>query len=133
MEKEGALKILIAEDENHIRMMLKAIVSGLPPRLQAEVVAEVSNGREAVDVARLVKPDVVLMDINMPVLDGLQALEKIRESLPSTCVIMLTSMADMASVRKAVSLGASNYILKGTPPAEIQSMIVETWHEHSSV
>lgn len=128
MSEIEKLRMMIAEDENHIRMMLKSIAG----ELDAEVVAEASNGREAVDLFRLLKPQVTLMDINMPVLSGLDALEKIKETNPNACVIMLTSVADLESVRRAVKLGASNYILKGTPVDEMGQMISETWSEHQN-
>lgn len=117
--------ILIAEDEKHIRMMLKAIAD----EIGAKVIAEAENGREAVDLFRILHPDITLMDINMPHLSGLEALEKINDSDPNACVIMLTSVADMKSVSKAVELGASSYILK-SEPGKIKDLIVETWEEH---
>lgn len=122
------LKMLIAEDEKHIRMMIKAVAV----EIGAEVVAEAVNGREAVDLYRVAHPDITILDINMPILTGLEALEKINDCSPDACVIMLTSVADMDSVRKAVKYGAANYILKNTPVDEIQRLITETWEEHKA-
>ncbi len=126
MNDNKKITMLVAEDENHIRMLLKAVAN----EIDAEVVAEAKNGREAVDLCRIIKPDITLMDINMPQLSGLEALEKINETNPNSCIIMLTSVADMDSVRKAVKFGAANYILKNTPLKEMQQMILDTWVEH---
>ncbi|THB69676.1 MAG: response regulator [Gammaproteobacteria bacterium] len=126
MEDNKQPTMMIAEDENIIRMLLKAVAK----ETGFEVVAEAENGREAVDIFRVVKPDITLMDINMPKLTGLEALEKIHETNPGACVIMLTSVADMDSVRKAIDLGAANYILKDTPVEEIEEMIRDTWTLH---
>mgnify|MGYP001564523180 FL=1 len=118
--------MMIAEDENIIRMLLKAVARDV----NFELVAEVENGLEAIEAFKKLKPNITLMDISMPKITGLEALETIRETNPDACIIMLTSMADMNSISKAIELGAANYILKDTPIEEIEQMILETWNEH---
>ncbi len=128
MEDDNKPTMMIAEDENIIRMLLKAVAK----EAGFEVIAEAENGREAVDIFRVTKPDICLMDINMPKLTGLEALQKIRETNPDACIIMLTSVADMDSVRKAIEYGAANYILKDTPVEEMGQMVQNTWNNYSN-
>ena len=128
MEDSNKPTMMIAEDENIIRMLLKAVAR----ETGFEVVAEAANGNEAVDMFKAVKPDITLMDINMPKLTGLEALKKIHDTDPSSCVIMMTSVADMDSVRNAIEFGAANYILKDTPIEEMEQMIMETWKNHNA-
>ncbi len=126
MNDNNKITMLIAEDENLIRRYLIKVVE----TFNFKVVAEATNGREAVDLCRIIKPNVVLLDINMPIMTGLEALEKIHDSNPDICVIMLTSVADMRSIETAVDLGAANYILKSTPVEELKQILINTWNAH---
>jgi NarL family two-component system response regulator LiaR len=93
----------------------------LDPEL--EVVGEAANGEEAVAMARDLKPDVVLMDLVMPVMDGIEATEAIRTELPEVEVIALTSVLEDASVSGAVRAGAIGYLLKNTEADELRRAI----------
>lgn len=115
-------RAVIADDEPHIRTLMKVILE----TMGMEIVAQASNGQEAVNCFQKLKPDILLMDINMPVKTGLEALREIKAQNPDACVIMLSSVADMESVREAVELGASHFIRKDTPITEIKKMIAET-------
>jgi DNA-binding NarL/FixJ family response regulator len=84
-----------------------------------EVIGEAENGAEAVDLARRLSPDVVLMDLLMPVMDGITAIGEIRRELPDTEVIALTSVLEDASVVGAVKAGAIGYLLKDTQSDEL--------------
>jgi DNA-binding NarL/FixJ family response regulator len=84
-----------------------------------EVIGEAENGAEAVDLARRLNPDVVLMDLLMPVMDGITAISEIRRELPDTEVIALTSVLEDASVVGAVKAGAIGYLLKDTQSDEL--------------
>jgi two-component system, NarL family, response regulator LiaR len=84
----------------------------LDPDIQ--VVGEAANGQEAVDMARELRPDVVLMDILMPVMDGLQATQTIRAEMPEVEILALTSVLEGASITGAVRAGATGYLLKDT-------------------
>ena len=84
-----------------------------------EIIGEASNGKEALDSARQLKPDVILMDLLMPVMDGIEATAAIKRELPDTEVIALTSVLEDASVIGAIRAGALGYLLKDTKAEEL--------------
>jgi len=106
-----AVRIVIADDHSVVRQGLRMFL-GLDPEL--EVVGEASDGAEAVRLARQLHPDVVLMDLLMPVMDGITATATIRKELPGTEVLALTSVLEDSSVVGAVRAGAIGYLLKDT-------------------
>lgn len=106
-----AIRILLADDHSVVRQGLKMFLA-LEPDL--EVVGEAKNGQEAFRLAKELRPDVVLMDLLMPVLDGIAATAAIRQELPDTEVIALTSVLEDVSVVNAVKAGAIGYLLKNT-------------------
>ena len=110
------IRILIADDHSVVRQGLQMFLS-LDPEL--EVVGEAADGAEAVSKARELRPDVVLMDLLMPVMDGITATASIRRELPDTEVIALTSLLDDAAVVGAVRAGAIGYLLKNTEADEL--------------
>jgi DNA-binding NarL/FixJ family response regulator len=110
------IRILIADDHSVVRQGLQMFLS-LDPEL--EVVGEASNGQEAVMKAHELKPDVVLMDMLMPVMDGIAATGQIRTELPDTEVIALTSVLEDNAVVGAVKAGAIGYLLKDTQADEL--------------
>ena len=110
------IKVLITDDHGVVRQGLRMYL-GLDPEL--EVVGEASNGEEALRMARELKPDVVLMDLLMPVMDGIAATEAIRTELPDVEVLALTSVLEDASVSGAVRAGAIGYLLKDTQSEEL--------------
>lgn len=116
----GKIKIMIADDHNVVR-------SGLGAFLQVfddfELVGEASNGREAVSVCAAVQPDVVLMDLVMPEMDGAQATKQIREQFPGTQVIVLTSFKEDNLVESAIEAGAIGYLLKNATADELADAI----------
>ena len=105
------IKLLIAEDEalerKALRFLLKKYFSQ-----SIEVVDEVSNGRDAVDDAILLKPHIILMDIHMPIMEGLEACSIIKESYPQTEFIIITAFNYFDYAKKALSIGVSDYLLK---------------------
>jgi DNA-binding NarL/FixJ family response regulator len=107
---------LLADDHTVVRQGLRMFLN-LDPEL--EVVGEAANGVEAVQLARELKPDVVLMDLLMPVLDGVAATGAIRSELPATQVLALTSVLEDAKVVSAVRAGAIGYLLKNTESDEL--------------
>lgn len=111
-----AIRILIADDHAVVRQGLKMFL-GLDNEI--DVVGEAENGAEAVDLARKLTPDVVLMDMLMPVMDGVAATEAIRNELPGIEVIALTSVLDDGTVIGAVKAGAIGYLLKDTESDEL--------------
>lgn len=114
------IKILITDDHNVVR-------SGLGAFLQVfddfELVGEASNGKEAVDVCEATQPDVVLMDLVMPEMDGAQATRIIRERFPDTQVIVLTSFKEDNLIEDALKAGAIGYLLKNVSADELANAI----------
>jgi DNA-binding NarL/FixJ family response regulator len=111
-----AIRILIADDHDVVRQGLHSFLA-LDPELQ--VVGEARDGAEAVRLAREVRPDVVLMDLIMPEMDGIAATQIIRRELPDTEVVALTSVLEDASVVGAIRAGAIGYLLKDTKVDEL--------------
>jgi two-component system, NarL family, response regulator LiaR len=114
------IRILIADDHEVVRQGLRVSL-GVDPSL--EVVGEAADGAEAVRLAHRLRPDVVLMDLLMPELDGISATELIRRELPDTEVVALTSVLEDASVVGAVRAGAIGYLLKDTRAPELRRAI----------
>ncbi|HEX6606782.1 MAG TPA: response regulator transcription factor [Chloroflexia bacterium] len=114
------IRILLVDDHSVVRKGLRMFLS-LDPEL--EVVGEARDGAEAVRMAHELKPDVVLMDLLMPVMDGIQATATIRRELPDTEVLALTSVLEDSSVVGAVRAGAIGYILKDTEADELRRAI----------
>jgi NarL family two-component system response regulator LiaR len=115
-----AIRILIADDHSVVRQGLRMFL-GLDPDL--EVIGEARDGAEALRLAHELKPDVVLMDLLMPVMDGIAAIGAIRRELPDTEVIALTSVLEDSSVVGAVRAGAIGYLLKDTEADELRRAI----------
>jgi two-component system response regulator DevR len=108
-QKPQSIRILIADDHEVVRMGIRAL---LQQHAHLHVVAEAATGEEAVELALLHKPDVVVMDVRMPGMLGVEACQKIVQQLPSTRVIMLTSYAEDELLFAAIRAGASGYVLK---------------------
>ncbi len=115
-----AIRILIADDHSVVRQGLKMFL-GLDPDL--EIIGEAADGAEAVKMARELSPDVVLMDMLMPVMDGIAATLAIRKEMPDTEVIALTSVLEDGAVIGAVKAGAIGYLLKDTQADELRVAI----------
>jgi DNA-binding NarL/FixJ family response regulator len=110
------ISVLIADDEALIRAGIRAV---LESAADIVVAAEADDGRAAVAAVRAVRPDVALMDIKMPVLDGLAALREIRRDAPGTRAVMLTSFGTEQNVQRAVEAGTAGFILKNCRPDEL--------------
>jgi len=104
------MKILIAEDEQIERLALRFIVGNNLP--QFDIVAEASNGVELIELAKLHRPDIMIIDIRMPAIDGLSAISQIRTFLPEIEFLVITAHADFEYAQQAIQLGASNYLVK---------------------
>ena len=116
-------KILLVDDEAHIRKYVSLIIKQLG---RPVTISEAGNGEEALVAYQANKPDLVLLDVNMPQMDGLETLDKLLELDPDCVVIMLTSLANRETVERAMERGAVNYIRKDTPKEEIAKALAET-------
>jgi DNA-binding NarL/FixJ family response regulator len=114
------IHVLLVDDQRLFREGLRTLLSGRP---DLEVVGEASNGKEALEVATAVKPDVVLMDLRMPVLDGVAATRLLRQELPESRVIVLTTFEDDEYVFDALRAGAVGYLLKDVSSATLVEAI----------
>jgi NarL family two-component system response regulator LiaR len=110
------IRVLIADDHAVVRQGLRTF---LALQEDIEVVAEAADGEEAVAAARRLAPDVALMDLVMPRLDGVQATRRVRAESPTTRVLVLTSFVDDDKLLPAVRAGAAGYLLKDVQPAEL--------------
>jgi two-component system chemotaxis response regulator CheY len=125
MEKIKA-RVLIADDEPHIRSLISLIVTSL----DGEVVAEATDGEQALSLFKQLSPNMVLLDINMPKMDGVAVLKHIMAINDKTLVVMLTSLNTLEVVNECIDNGAWHYILKNTTAEELQKTIYEAWDEY---
>jgi len=114
--------ILIADDHALVREGLRAILRGEP---DIAIVGEAATGREAVELVKTLKPDVVLMDIAMPSLGGLEATRQITKGVPSTRVLILSSYSDDAYVQQLAEAGGAGYLLKQSTSTDVARAIRE--------
>jgi len=114
------IRVLLADDHTLIRAGLRMVVSSQPDFI---VVGEANHGREAVALAEQLRPDVVVMDVGMPSLNGIEACRQVHDSLPQTQVIMLSMHSDEGYVLRALKAGAKGYLLKDSAEADLASAI----------
>lgn len=110
------IKVLLVDDQGLIRQGLKALLE-LEPDL--EIVGEAENGEIAINLVEKLQPNVVLMDIRMPIMDGVAATKEIQKRFPTTKVLVLTTFDDDQYVKAALQNGAMGYLLKDTPSEEL--------------
>ncbi|MBM7772223.1 DNA-binding NarL/FixJ family response regulator [Actinokineospora baliensis] len=110
------IRVLLADDEATVRAGVRAILAADD---HIDVVAEAADGREAVALTRAHRPDVALLDIRMPVMDGLAAAAEIRRGTPDTAVVILTTFSEDAYIARALGDGASGFLLKSGDPREL--------------
>jgi pilus assembly protein CpaE len=120
MEK---IKLVIVDDSYETRNNIKILLSF---EKRIEVIGEAENGEEAVLIAKEARPDIVLMDINMPVVDGIRATEEITLSVPETAVIIMSVQGEMEYVRKAMTAGARDFLSKPFNGDELTRTIIRT-------
>jgi len=120
MNQQNRIKVLIADDHAVVRSGLAAV---LMVNDEFELVGEAGNGEEAVRLCERLRPNVVIMDMMMPVMDGVAATAIIREKYPETCVIALTSFKERELVEGALKAGAISYLLKNVTAEELISTI----------
>ncbi|HEX2913241.1 MAG TPA: response regulator transcription factor [Chloroflexia bacterium] len=123
MSSEGTdrVRILIVDDHAVVR---QGLITFLELQDEIEVVGEASNGKEALEMVKKLEPDVVLMDLVMPVMDGLTAIKMIKQTTPQVEVIALTSFADDEKVFTAIRSGATGYLLKDVQPNDLVKAVL---------
>jgi DNA-binding NarL/FixJ family response regulator len=114
------IRLLLVDDQSLIRRGLKALLKTDP---ELEVVGEAENGQEAIALVEALQPNVVLMDVRMPVMDGVEGTREICQRFPQTKVLILTTFDDQDYVTQALQAGASGYLLKDTPFEELTQAI----------
>jgi DNA-binding NarL/FixJ family response regulator len=110
------INIIITDDHPVVRSGLRALLSSQP---DFEIVADAENGEEAAKLAFSLAPDLILMDLQMPILDGLGAIKLIRDRLPKANILVLTTYDTDADILPALEAGAIGYLLKDTPPEQL--------------
>ena len=121
-------KVLIVDDEKYVRMGIKSDTDWA--LIGCEVVGEASNGLEALEVAENTRPDLVISDIRMPKMDGIELAEKLIEKYPNVKVIFLTAYNEFEYARQAVRIGVSDYLLKPFSDGELEGSIQRLLHLH---
>ncbi|HBE19033.1 MAG TPA: DNA-binding response regulator [Cyanobacteria bacterium UBA11149] len=114
------IKILLVDDQSLIRRGLKALLNFEP---DFQIIGEADNGEIAIHQVETLQPDIVLMDIRMPIMDGVAATREISQRFPQTKVLVLTTFDDNEYVTQALQYGAVGYLLKDTPPEELAQAI----------
>jgi NarL family two-component system response regulator LiaR len=124
------IRVLIADDHAVVREGLRGLISSEPGM---EVVAEARDGLETVQRVRMLRPDVILVDLVMPRMDGIEAISQITAEFPGSRILVLTSFADDDKVFPAIKSGALGYLLKDSSPQELLNAIRDVYHGESSL
>lgn len=128
---ETNITVLIADDHTVVRKGLKALLSS--EKYGIEVIGEAKNGEEAVQMAFDLKPDVILMDLVMPVKSGIEAIAEIRNTDTKARILVLTSFADDENVARAIKAGAYGFLLKDTSPDELVQTIHSVYRDKLTI
>jgi DNA-binding NarL/FixJ family response regulator len=118
------IHVLIVDDHYHIRRNVRQLLQQAP---DIEVIDEAQNGAEAVKLAQALTPDVIVMDISMPDIDGFQAIEQIQALNISTQIVILSMYGNLTFVRRALQQGVKGYVLKRTAVKELVQAIISAW------
>ncbi len=120
MDKEkDFIKILICDDSILARKSLKEILS----MLRYEDIVEVADGQTVIDTYKVLRPDIVFLDIVMPVKDGITAVKEIREFDPDACIIMVSSVGTQTHLKEAIKAGAKDFIQKPVDPEQLKQIL----------
>ena len=124
----GRIRILLADDHTLVRQGLRKLLEERP---DWEVIAEAGDGREAVRLAEQLKPDVAILDVAMPLLNGIEATRQITKRVPGTHVLVLSMHADEAYVTQILQAGATGYLLKDSADVDLLKAVGEAAHGRS--
>lgn len=120
------IRILLVDDQTLFRESIKSVLEMRNPCIQ--VVAQAADGKEGLELAETLQPDIILMDVRMPLMDGVESARLIRSSCPEAKIIMLTTFDDDEYVFEALKAGAAGYLLKDIPPAVLESAIISVYN-----
>jgi two-component system chemotaxis response regulator CheY len=126
VSEKRKVRVLLADDESHVRLFIKTLVASMG----CEIVGQAANGAEALELFDQTAPDLVLLDINMPVMDGISALRALRAKSDKVAIVMLTSLASADVVEQCLEAGANYHLRKDLPVAELKQEIRDTWLAH---
>ena len=126
MTEKRKVRVLLVDDENHVRMFIRAVMHSMG----CEVVAQAANGKEALEEFDRAAPDLVMLDINMPIMDGITALKELRRKSGKVAIVMLTSLASAEVVEQCLEAGANYHLRKDLPVDELKQEIRDTWLAH---
>lgn len=118
--KASPLKVIIVDDSEETRRSIQMMMSLVP---DSEVIAQGANGREAIALARQHHPDIALIDVNMPVMDGLTAIQTLRQEDPNLICIVISAEKDPPTLQRAISVGAHGYLLKPVTAEQLLSVM----------
>lgn len=124
------IRVMIADDHPIVRQGLDVVLAAQP---DMELVAEATNGEEAVRLAQQLRPDIIVMDLQMPVMDGLTAIGHIDKTCPDTRILVLTSFPDDNNVFMAIKSGAMGFLLKDSPPENLLEAIRTVYQGESAL
>lgn len=124
------VRILIVDDHEMVREGMKAFFA---PREELEVIGEACNGLQGVELARELKPDVILLDLLMPEMDGIEATAEILKENPNARILIVTSFSEDERVLAAIRTGALGYLLKDSSPIELEQAILAVFRGESSL
>ena len=130
MRKSDPIRVFIADDHAIVRKGIRAVLEIVP---DIDVVGEAENGREAVAQVEALRPDVVLMDLVMPEMDGIEAIRRIKDRQPEARILVLTTFAGEDKIFPAVKAGALGYHLKDSRPEELAQAIRQVYRGESSL
>jgi NarL family two-component system response regulator LiaR len=130
MNESGPIRVFVADDHAIVRRGIAAVLEIVP---DIEVVGEAENGRDAVRLVEALQPDVILMDLVMPEMDGIEAIHRIREAQPEARILVLTTFAGEEQVLPAIKAGALGYHLKDSRPEALAQAIRQVHRGESSL
>jgi DNA-binding NarL/FixJ family response regulator len=122
--------VLLVDDHSLLRSGLATLIDSAP---DLEVVGQAADGEQALEVALECTPDVILMDLSMPVVDGVEATRNVLAALPDTKVVVLTSFSDRAQVERALQAGAIGYVLKDADPQDLVAAVRSAAAGHAPI